>query len=615
MKKRPLSASILGFLLTFILNGQAPAPEQKPEDILKNLVLVEKTQAVPEKMKAGFESITARDAITMLTYISSDLMEGRETATRGYQLAAEYAESQFALWKLKPAGDRPTPVGQFRMGAMSSAPRPDSGEKTYHQEFAMVEVSDTSTEINLDARIGPQGKKRTFQSGVDFSGSPRATESLDAPVVFAGYGISEKEIGYDDFKNVDVKGKIVLILSEAPGKDNPESVWQKNKDLKEKYAQPAGPAAMRERAGGNRFSKTQEISKLGVAAILVVQNAQNDSQAVNAMSVPRRVSDERPIITGPRRRLSIPGAPPMMMGGESAPVFTITRAMADAILEPTGEKIDDLKKKIETTNKPASAEVTGARLSIVTNSKSALVRCKNVLGYVEGSDPKLKDEIVVIGAHLDHNGKRGDYIFNGADDNGSGSIGVMSLARAFATNPEKPKRTVLFCLWTGEEEGLLGSRYYVMNPAFPIEKTVAYINLDMISRPYDQNTISRAGRMMGVPQSDELMKKIKPANFLPVSFSAGAGIADVMRSSNQYVGLDLFLREAGENRERSMGGSDHSSFGAVKVPWVFMITSMHDDYHQTSDSVEKVSGEMMEKISRLVYIAAYTIADKVKDVS
>ena len=474
----------------------------------------------------------------------------------------------------------------------------------------MVEVSDTSTQINLDARMGPQGKKRTFQSGVDFTGSPRATESLEGPVVFAGYGITEKEIGYDDFKNLDVKGKIVLILSEAPGKDNPESAFQKSKELKEKYFPPA-MAAMFQRRGDNRFSKTQEISKLGVSAILVVQNSVNDSQAVNTMAAmaTRRASDERPIITQPRRRLSIPGAPPLM-GGEGAPVFTITRAMADAILEPTGEKIDELKKKIETSNKPASTDLPGTRISIVTDSKSTLVRCRNVVGYVEGSDPKLKDEVVVIGAHLDHNGKRGDYIFNGADDNGSGSVGVLALARAFATNPEKPKRTVVFCLWTGEEEGLLGSRYYVMNPAFPMEKTVAYVNMDMISRPYDQATISRAGRMMGVPQTDELLKKIKPANFVPVFFSATAGLADTIRNADQAVGLDLYLREATDNRGISMGGSDHSSFGSAKVPWVYTMTSMHEDYHQTSDSVEKVSGEMIEKICRLLYVAAYTIADK-----
>ncbi len=472
----------------------------------------------------------------------------------------------------------------------------------------MVEVSDTSTQINLDTRIGPQAKKRTFQSGVDFTGSPRATESLEGPVVFAGYGITEKDAGYDDFKGLDVKGKIVLILSEAPGKDNPESPFQKNKELKEKYFPPATPMPF-QRRGDNRFSKTQEISKLGVSAILVVQNSVNDSQAVNTMAATRRISDERPIITQPRRRLSIPGAP-SMMGAESAPVFTITMAMADAILEPAGEKIDDLKKKVETSDKPASMDLPGTRVSIVTNSKSALVRCRNVVGYVEGSDPKLKDEVVVIGAHLDHNGKRGEYIFNGADDNGSGSVGVLSLARAFATNPEKPKRTVVFCLWTGEEEGLLGSRYYVMNPAFPMEKTIAYVNMDMISRPYDQTTISRAGRMMGLTQTDEIVKRIKPANFVPVFFSATAGLGDTIRSADQAVGLDVYLREATDNRGISMGGSDHSSFGSAKVPWVYTMTSMHEDYHQTSDSVEKVSGEIMEKIGRLLYVIAYTIADK-----
>ncbi|RPI29333.1 MAG: M20/M25/M40 family metallo-hydrolase [Acidobacteria bacterium] len=607
MRKSRLSV-LVPILLTFTLKAQAPASQQpKPEDVLKNLVQVEKTQTVPDKMKPGFESITARDAITMLTFISSDLMEGRETATRGFQLAAEYAESQFALWKLKPAGDVPVVTG--RGFAMMSGPerRPESGAKSYHQEFAMLEVSETSSEINLDTRMGPNGKKRVFQPGMDFTGSLRGTESLEAPVVFAGYGITEKEVGYDDFKNLDVKGKIVLILSEAPGKNNPESPFQKDKELKEKYFQPAMPAF--QRGGDSRFSKTREIAKLGVAAILVVNNSGNDSLTVNGMSAmsTRPVSDERPIIPGPRRRLSIPGAPPLMPG-ESAPVINITRDMANAILEPSGEKIDDLKKKIETSNKPASTEIAGSRLSIVSKAKSSLVRCRNVVGYVEGSDPKLKDEIVVIGAHMDHNGKRGDYIFNGADDNGSGSVGVMALARAFATNPEKPKRTVLFCLWTGEEQGLLGSRYYVMNPVFPIEKTVAYLNLDMISRPYDERTIARAGRMMGVPQSEELLKKIKPANFLPVSFSAGSGLGDVLKNADQSVGLDLFLREAGEGR--GMGGSDHSSFGAVKVPWAFVITSMHDDYHQTSDSVEKVSGEMMEKISRLIYLTAYTLADK-----
>jgi hypothetical protein len=607
MKKYVLSGLLIVFLV-FVLGAQTPPPPQqpKPEDIQKNLHLVEKTQPAPEKMKIGFESITAKDSLAMLSYLSSDLMEGRETATRGYQLAAEYAASLFSLWKLKPAGDAPGMDRFQMMRRMGPEERPSTPqEKSYLQEFVMKEISNASTEITLEVRTGAQIKTRSFQSGVDFMSMPSTSGSLEAPVVFAGYGITEKEIGWDDFKNLDIKGKIVLIISEAPGKDDPKSPFQK-KELKEKYFPPAAFGPFPRARGG--FSKTQEIAKLGPAAILQVQNSVKDSDMYKGFAAPRRISDDRPIINKPRRRLMIPGAGPEMPW-ESAPVITITREMANAILASTGQKIDDLKKKIEDANKPVSMEVPGTNLSLATTVKTTLVRGSNILAYLEGSDPGLKNEVIVIGGHLDHLGKWEDYVFNGADDNGSGSVGVLNLARAFVTNPEKPKRSVLFCLWTGEEEGLLGSRYYVQNPAFPLDKTVAYINLDMISRPYDERSITRMARMMNVPDSSELVKKIRPANFLSVSFSAGAGWADILRSADEYVGFDLFLREAG-GQDRGMGGSDHSSFASAKVPWVFYMAAMTEDYHQTSDSVDKVSGETIEKISRLVYLTAYALADK-----
>ena len=543
----------------------------------------------------------------MLTYIASDLMEGRETTTRGYRLAAEYAASLLALWKLNPGGDQPG-MGRMMMGMPFGPDRPPQTPpgRSYLQEFAMKETTDSTTVIDLDLKIGPLSKTRTFQSGVDFTAMMSGTDSFTAPVVFAGYGISEKAVGYEDFKNLDVKGKIVLILTEAPGKDNPNSPFQKDKDLKEKYA-PVSPMMMMRRGGGG-FNKTQEITKLGAVAILQVQSSVKDSEMVNGLGRPRPVSDEKPIIDRQRRRLTLPGAT-QRMPWEGSPIITITREMADAILEGSGQKIDDLKQKIDTTLKPASMELPGTRLSINTTATTTLVTCRNVVGYIEGSDPNLKNEAVVIGAHLDHNGMSGEYIFNGADDNGSGSVGVLNLARAYASNPEKPKRTVVFCLWTGEEEGLLGSRYYVQNPLYPMDKTVAYFNMDMISRPYTQENLSRMARMMQIPVDNEFFKKIKVENFLPVSFSAGAGFADVLRNVDQYVGLDLYLRESGEG-ERGMGGSDHSSFGFVKVPWLFVITSMHEDYHQTSDSVEKVSGEMIEKVSRLAYLTTYALADK-----
>ena len=610
MKKSTLAVLLITFLALSI-SAQAPQqqPQPKPEDLAKNLVLVEKTQPVPDAMKAGFESITAKDSIAMLTYISSDLMEGRETATRGYQLAADYAASLFALWKVKPGGDVPGRGGFGRRGMGGPSAQPAAPpEKTYLQDFALQELTESSSQITLEVRKGDSTSKRPFQPGLDYSSMSSTGETLTAPVVFVGYGLQEKSIAWDEFKLLDVKGKIVLVISEAPGRDNPNSPFQKTKDLKDKYfpQAAAGPPAMM--GAGQRFNKIQEIAKLGPAAILQVQNTGKDADFFKNQLPPRRVNDDRPRNPRPRRRLIIPGVA-ATQPFERSSVISITRGMADAILQPAGTTLADLQKKIETTGKPASMAVPGAALTISTTVKSQLVRGTNVVGFIEGSDPKLKDEVVVVGAHLDHLGAFDGYVYNGADDDGSGSVGVMNLARAFAANPQKPKRTVVFCLWCGEEQGLLGSRYYTMNPAFPIEKTVAYLNLDMISRPYTEQTMASAARMFNVPGGQDLAKKVKPANFLPVSFTAKGGFADVLRSVDAYVGLDLFLRES-TGQERGSGGSDHSSFQAVSVPWLFAIAAMTDDYHQTSDSVEKVSGDLIEKISRLIYAAAYTLADK-----
>jgi len=605
--KKPFLAVLLLAAIVLTISAQAPPPQAKPEDILKNLVQVEKPVPVPEAMKAGFESISAKDSIAMLTYLSSDLLEGRETGTRGYQLAAEYAASLMALWKVKPMGDLPARgFGRGRMGAGAPAPAAPA-ERAYLQEFALQAITESSSEITLEVRSGATVKTRPFQPRLDYTSMSSTGETLTAPVVFIGYGLQEKSIKWDELQGLDLKGKIVLLIAEAPGRDNPNSPFQKTKELKEKYF-PAAPAMPMMRMGGGGFNKIQEISKLGPAAILQVANTGADADFFRSQLPPKHINDERPIINRPRRRMIIPGVA-ASMPFERSSVISITQNMADALLEPAGAKLADLKKKIETTGKPASMAIPGATLTIATTLKSEFVRGMNVVGAVEGSDPQLKDEVVVVGAHLDHNGRFEDYIFNGADDNGSGSVGVLNLARAFALNPQKPKRTVVFCLWTGEEEGLLGSRYYVQNPPYPLAKTVAYLNMDMISRPYTEQTITSMGRMFNFPGGQDFLKKIKPANFLPVSFSGGAGLGDVLRAADQYVGLELFLRES-TSGERGGGGSDHSSFAAVKIPWVFTIAAMTEDYHQTSDSVEKVSGDLIERISKLQYTAAYALADK-----
>ncbi len=247
-------------------------------------------------------------------------------------------------------------------------------------------------------------------------------------------------------------------------------------------------------------------------------------------------------------------------------------------------------------------------MTINSSDETSLVRVSNVIGYIEGSDPELKDEVFVIGAHFDHLGYWEDYIYNGADDNGSGSVGVMNIAKAMSVNPIKPKRTIVFCLWTGEEKGLLGSRYYVANPLYPMDKTIGYLNYDMISRAFDSETITRSIRRYQVPGTEELVKKIRPDQFTTVNVTRDSGLYELTREMNEYVGLDLAFRE--NDLGVGSGGSDHASFASVKKPFVYYMAAMTSDYHQPGDSVDKVSGELIAKISQIGYLTVFAFANK-----
>lgn len=614
--------------LIFSLQAQMPPQQQqmKPEDVQKALSLVDKPQPVPEKYKAGFEAITGRDSLAMLTFIASDWTEGRETGTKGYMIAADYAVSLFKMWGIKPAGDMPQAgfggrgMGGGQRGGAPAAP----AERSYFQEFALRSTSDVQSSMSLEVVKVGGIQTRSFVAGVDYQamggrgGGGGGMGSMTAPVVFVGYGIQDPAAKFDELKGLNLKGKIVLLLTDAPGRDDPKSPFNATKELKEKYfpAAPAGPAQFqRGPAPGQpaRFNKITELQKLGPAAILQVANVNNDAASYRNMSTPAyvHINDDRPIINRQRGgSLAIPGVAGGggPMGGASVPTMTITRDVANAILAATGKTIDELKAQIEKTYTPASSDLAGTKVTVTTTAKTALVRTFNVLGYIEGSDPTLKNEYFVVGAHFDHNGRTGDYIYNGADDNGSGSVGVMNIAKAIAANPVKPKRSIVFALWTGEEEGLLGSRYYTLNPAFPLDKTVGYLNYDMISRPYDETTIARTMQRYNVPGAEALAKKIRAPWFVTVSLTEGTPFAEIAREMNNYVGLDLALQPSALGV--GSGGSDHASFAGVKKPFVYYMAAMTTDYHQPSDSVEKVSGELIAKISQHGYLTIFKFADQ-----
>lgn len=601
--------SMILAIFVIIVAVQAQGPQQQNqmtvEEVQKALSLVENPKPAPDNVKTGFAAISAKESIAMLSYIASDWMKGRDTGDDGFLMAADYVISLFKMWGIKPGGDQPTARFNFRRMSQGGTP-PAPPERSFFQEFALRTTSDVQASLALEVRKGDMVKTQSFESGVDFASIRSSAGTITAPVIFIGYGIQEKSIGWDELKNINIKDKIVLLLSEAPGKDNPESAFQKNQELKDKYF-PAIRGQMRGRRGSGRFSKTSELAKLGPAAILQVSNAGTDSDVYKSLSTVRRPNDSRAIINRPRLRMSIPGAAFTSSGG-SAPVIRITREIANAILENTGQTIDDLKAKIESTNKPASTALSGTRLTINSSAKTSLVRVSNVIGYIEGSDPTLKEEVFVIGAHFDHLGYWEDYIYNGADDNGSGSVGVMNIAKAMAANPIKPKRTIVFCLWTGEEKGLLGSKYYVANPTFPMDKTIGYLNYDMISRTFDEQTITRSIRRYTVPGTEELIKKIRHDQFATVRVTKDSGLFELTKEMNDYVGLDLSFVEY--DLGAGSGGSDHSSFAAVDKPFFYFMAAMTEDYHGTGDSVEKVSGELIAKISQIGYLTVFAFANK-----
>ncbi|MGD2246167.1 MAG: M20/M25/M40 family metallo-hydrolase [Candidatus Aminicenantes bacterium] len=573
---------------------------QKKEDPMKNFSIVDETQPVPDKVKAGFDSITAKDAVAYLRFISDDLLEGRDTASSGYDIAALYAASLFEKWGIKPAGDEVQTRSAFRGMSPPQKP-PEKARRSYFQNIAFTETLSTEGLAVVEWKKGQQKKTKTFKPDMDYSYSASATQSMTAPVVFVGYGIQETSIKLDEFKNIDVKGKFVMMLSETPGKDNPESPFNKG-ELKEKYYPQRRPM-MRRRPTSPKFILPRE---LGAEAILLVENSPEDNPSIARNTLNRqRINDESPIYPGSRRRISLVENVGGFMSRDSIPTIRISREMADYILSLVGKDIETLKGKIEATLKSHSMTLQGVTFTVKNNAETKLVNSMNVLGYIEGSDPEQKKEAVVIGAHLDHLGKRGAYIFNGADDDGSGSVGVMEIAEAFVKNPVKPKRSIVFALWTGEEKGLLGSRYYVAHPF--IEKTAVNLNLDMISRIYDKDRLAMVSRRWGAEIGKKVLEQIDVKKYASLSFDAlTPEIGQIIRNNNNHVGLHVNIRAS----EEALGGSDHAPFGRAKIPWAFFIAAITEDYHQPSDTVDKISPDLMEKIIKLTYLTAFDLADR-----
>jgi len=456
-----------------------------------------------------------------ITYLASDELEGRGVTTRGIKLAADYIAAEFKKAGLKPAGE----------------------DGSYFQPFSMagsVLIEPASLKL-----LGPEGQKVELKPGTHFQ--PQGVSSsgqVSGPIVFAGYGITSKDPEIDEYAGLNVSGKVVVILRDTFRADNRFTV---NPNWRRKYA--SLPEKM-----------TNAVAHKA-AAILLVNDRDTAKDGDDLLNFGYYA-----------------GAGGSLLRLPEIPLLHVRRAVVEKML---GAKLEDIERDIDHDLKPRSRELTGWSASAdvsVWRAKNAL-KLKNVVGVLEGSGP-LADETVVLGAHYDHVGYGGANsladlktmaIHHGADDNGSGTTSILELARRFGAVPKREGRRLVFMTFSAEESGLFGSEAYCKDPLFPLDKTAAMINLDMVGRlTKDKDSGKDRLTVYGTGTAKTFDALIEALN-------------------KKY---DFQLKKV----PTGMGPSDQMTFYEKKVPVFFFFTNDHADYHRPSDTSDKINVPGMRRI-------------------
>jgi len=502
------------------------------------------TLATAQSPPPGAAVITASGLRGDVFFLAADDMRGRDSLSHEGRIAANYIAAEFMRLGLKPIAGG-----------------------TYFQNFDMtsanVDREKTTLTASWTATAGTHSKQ--FQLGHDFNfvGQSNSPATVTGPLLFGGYGVSAPEYGYDDFAGVDAAGAVVMVLTHEPHENDQAGSFKGHWNTFHAY---------------NRH-KVENVRHHGAAAVLVV----NEWTPHRPPSVP----------SAPR-----PGVQPNYALANSfldIPTFSITAEAANELLQPAGTTIEQLKDTIDRTGKPASQSVKTTVTVTKAFTDRRVVQTRNVVGLLEGTDPQLKSEVVAITAHYDHIGVAGDRIYHGADDNASGTAGVIEIARAFAQPAARPKRSVLFMVFEAEERGLLGAYQYVITPLVPLDKTIAVLNMDMIGRDEDSPTWNThaADNLNGV-------------NVVGTLYNPE--LKRLFERLNAGVGLKLDFKTDADDREGWFARSDHFPFAEHDVPMVLFNTGEHPDYHTENDTWDRLNYPKMEKIARLIYLAGWELA-------
>jgi hypothetical protein len=535
------------------------APLQPVSTLAQRRSSQAKTGAASSTNAAGrraAEQITASQLKDYLTFVASDEMEGRDTPSRGLDITAKFIAMNLSRWGLKPGGD----------------------DGTFFQKIAMrrFKINPSVTRAEMGGQAFTYGTD--FLASTSSGASSPAGGSASGPLVYVGSGWVIKAKNIDAYKGVDVKDKIMVVAGGNLPRGVTFSDLQSGKQ------------------GVDYDSPLTYAQSHGAKGLIFVPNTnaltnweRNRQQAVTVGSQP---TIER------FQQQSASNAPAL-------PIITASLGMLDTMFrgeQANGAEI--FRRRIADEPGTAFALTASKVMSFTVGTIKESVSTQNVVGIWEGGDPVLKNEYVAIGAHYDHVGigtpVSGDAIYNGADDDGSGTVAVLAMAEAFAHSP-RPKRSIIFVWHTGEEKGLWGSRYFTEYPTVPLNQIVTQLNLDMIGRSKREgDTNQRNASLSGPTEIYVIGSKMMSTELGELSD----------RVNQSYLNINYnFKYDDPKDPNQFFFRSDHYNYARKGVPIIFYFDGEHEDYHRPGDEVAKIDFQKMEKVSRTIFLTGWEIAN------
>ncbi|RLD72252.1 MAG: hypothetical protein DRJ29_08825 [Bacteroidetes bacterium] len=511
-----------------------------------------------QAQKKGLESINTSDLKRHMLFLSSDELEGRDTGEPGLQIAARYLAVQAESLGLQPLDK----------------------DKDYMQSYIIQEKAYDRENSGITITAADSSVTESSDPFYMFPSPAGDHTIIEGEVVFAGYGINSEEHDYNDFENIDIQDKVVLIMNRAP----------MNEEGTEAQFDNAKWTDMQ-----NFQYKMQYIMSQQPKAVMLVMDPKSGMQSIVDVNpaVAKFLSKSRGLKKEDEKSADSPGNMPGMV--------LIHRQVADQLLASVGKNLKDLQLEIDKNLAPQSFLLEGANVKIELTMETKDLEVFNVFGLIEGSDPVLKNEVVIYLAHYDHLGTDGlGGVFNGADDNASGTVALLEIAEAFMMEKKNPGRSIGILWVSAEEIGLYGSQYFADHPLVARENIAAAINLDMVGRTKtkEDEASTRSGLTIQGGDSVKVIGGLQSKVLMEINEStlAESGLVGNYKYNNLTDPNRYFFR------------SDHISFARKDIPVLFYSTGTHRDYHMVGDVEESLDYEKFLKMTRFCYKVGLNVA-------